>query len=85
MVCSLVHERFVSPISHRIYVEFAPGNSLMHTFGSMGGWVAPEIKYAGFDGLIIRGKVKEFRRSCTWEKENTVLIEKQILKIRCWK
>lgn len=31
MVCSLVHEKFVSPSTHRIYVEFAPGDSLMHT------------------------------------------------------
>ncbi len=30
-----------------------------YSFGSMGGWVAPEIKYAGFDGLILQGKAKE--------------------------
>lgn len=29
------------------------------SFGSIGGWIAAEIKYAGFDGFILQGKAKE--------------------------
>jgi len=43
---------FMSGISPSTYPE-------QYSFGSIGGWVGAEIKYAGFDGFILQGKAEK--------------------------